>query len=138
MSKQDPLVEPLPSLARRAYQFTIVVLLLTVAALGIGWWLSAKQAVPETVHPVRIVMMDGCEYVLFSNGAVCHKGNCKGCQERLWRALAAQALLEVEHDDRGERAPVDGHSTGLGGAPGAETTWGPVDGRSGVRYGPQK
>ena len=46
---------------------------------------STEYILTETGNRVKIIEVDGCEYLFYEGGhrmAIAHKGNCKSCKER--------------------------------------------------------
>lgn len=55
---------------------------------------SIPQQQEVEIRVVAVLEVAGCEYLVFSTGQICHKGDCKACREWLLQALAAQSAME--------------------------------------------
>jgi len=60
----------------------------------LGWFLSEPEQREVEISAVATIEVDGCEYLVFSTGEICHKGDCKACREWLLSVLAAQSAME--------------------------------------------
>lgn len=43
---------------------------------------SSAPVVNMSNYRIKVVVLDGCEYLMYDNRMVVHKGNCKFCEQR--------------------------------------------------------
>lgn len=43
---------------------------------------SSASVVNMSNYRIKVVVLDGCEYLMYDNRMVVHKGNCKFCEQR--------------------------------------------------------
>ena len=43
---------------------------------------SSAPVVNMSNYRIKVVILDGCEYLMYDNRMIVHKGNCKFCERR--------------------------------------------------------
>lgn len=112
-----------PMASTEVFAGMTILVVLAAAAVGLfvaRTWFSSKPASAAaatktqdlTISPVGAFKIEGCEYLVMSNGEVVHKGNCPACRDWMLRALAAQSALGAKI---GPNRNPDGVDPGPGG-----------------------